>query len=469
MYIYFNKEGIITTQIPHGEVIRQGGTFTLSFFFEGIEDVSQYSLSIAFKRPGDKEFGTIWPISTAYPSSNEPFKKIRSNEMTYSFVEGKKYKLYDYECNLLTGASEKYGNVQALVKLCDENSLTFNESSPQSVKKVIVEGLIQFYVEKSYGDNYNTNITMDQFNALLTYLNSGIDGIKKSYIKSINYEQKTFKITVTKQNDETLEIDLPIETIQNDLEEIKKAYIKTIEYDSEKFLFTITKQDGESKTIDLPIETLVDDVVYENHIIKVTMVDKNEYTIDLNEMYNPVVEANWSGQNNSFSLSSVNENISNSRTILKINVSDKINKTIYATFKDYLEDGFVYSGAFKDFEGNIKTIFFYTKNKKDFVVSYHYATLPKITATAEVIEANSPANVEVSGDNANVNFNFQIPKGADGYGVQGFEIDENGDLILYSQNVNTSTYEIKNGNLVVTLDADGVKKIKTLNNLGKRW
>lgn len=47
---------------------------------------------------------------------------------------------------------------------------------------------------------------------------------------------------------------------------------------------------------------------------------------------------------------------------------------------------------------------------------------------------------------------IQGDPGKDGYGVNGFEIDENGDLQLFSKNVNTPDYQIKNGYLIVKLD-----------------
>lgn len=47
---------------------------------------------------------------------------------------------------------------------------------------------------------------------------------------------------------------------------------------------------------------------------------------------------------------------------------------------------------------------------------------------------------------------IQGDPGKDGYGVNGFEIDEKGDLQLFSKNVNTPDYQIKNGYLIVKLD-----------------
>ena len=208
MYIYFNSQNIITTQIPHGEIIRQGSTFTLSMYFEGIEDVSKYSMSIAFKRPGDKEFGSSWIIDPIV-KPNEVFKKVKTSEMTYSFIPGKEYKIYSYNCGTITGATERFGNVQAVLKLCEKKALVMEDDIPQTVENVIVMGAIQFYVEPTYGCGYESNISISQFNALMTYLNESAESVKAAYIKKIDYDSKTYTFTITKQDDSVLTVVLP--------------------------------------------------------------------------------------------------------------------------------------------------------------------------------------------------------------------------------------------------------------------
>lgn len=250
MYVYFNKQNIITTQIPHGEIIRQGSTFTLSMCFEGIEDATQYSMSIAFKRPGDESFGPTWIFDPSV--RNEVFKKVKTSEITYSFIPGKEYKLYSYNCSTNTGATDRFGNVLAVIKLCSKKALIMADEIPQTVDDVIMTGVIQFYVEPTYGEGYDSNISVSQFNALLTYLNDSSQSVKSAYIKKIDYNTETYTFSITKQDDSILTVVLPFaDKVDTYWQDEDANYISSITrgINGQINLFAIENDSGDSTDI----------------------------------------------------------------------------------------------------------------------------------------------------------------------------------------------------------------------------
>ena len=218
MYLYFNEQGVLTTQIPHGEIVRQSGTFTMSFAFEKDYDfVNRYGLTITFKRPGEKGFGNTYFIPTNKPRT-EIFKKVKPSEMTYSFIEGQTYTFYDFTCDSVIAASERAGEVQAVVRILDKKTL---DHENQKTENVIAQGLIQFYVERTYGAPYSNTISPTQYDYLLAYIDKNISDIKSAYIKSVDFEEGTYRLTFVKQDNSQLVVDLPIETMKTDIENLK--------------------------------------------------------------------------------------------------------------------------------------------------------------------------------------------------------------------------------------------------------
>ena len=256
MYLYFDKQGVLTTQIPHGEIVRQSGTFTMHFVFENDYDfVNQHTLTIAFKRPGEKDFGIFRYITTNQPRI-EIFKKIKPSEVTYSFVEGQAYKIYEFVCDELVAATERAGEVQAVVRILDKNSLNHGKVS---VENIIAQGLIQFHVERTFGIPYSNTISPSQYSYLLAYISQNIEGIKGAYIKDITYNSEKYAFVITKQDGSTISVDLPIETQAIDIQQ-NKENIARIEQNlntalnnlilSDNYELTFTTIDGRSTKLD---------------------------------------------------------------------------------------------------------------------------------------------------------------------------------------------------------------------------
>lgn len=217
MYLYFNEQGVLTTQIPHGEIVRQSGTFTMHFAFEIDYDfVNRYSLTINFKRPGEKVFGNTYYVPVKDKPQPQIFKKIKSNEITYSFIEGQEYVFYDFICDSTIGASERTGDVEAVVRILDKNSLDKNE---EKVKSVITQGLVTFHVERTFGTPYTNTISPTQYDYLLAYIDRKIEGgISDLYVKKVEYEDKDYRLTFTNQDDNKLVVDFPIEDLDSKID-----------------------------------------------------------------------------------------------------------------------------------------------------------------------------------------------------------------------------------------------------------
>ena len=216
MYLYFDKQGVLTTQIPHGEIVRQSGTFTMHFAFEIDYDfVNRYSLTINFKRPGEKVFGNTYYVPVRDKPQPQVFKKIKSNEITYSFIEGQEYVFYDFICDSTIGASERTGEVEAVVRILDKYSLEKNE---EKVKSVITQGLVTFHVERTFGIPYSNTISPTQYDYLLAYIDKKAEGINDTYVKKVEYEEKDYRLTFTNQDDNKLIVDFPIEDLDSKID-----------------------------------------------------------------------------------------------------------------------------------------------------------------------------------------------------------------------------------------------------------
>lgn len=175
LYVYFNKQGVLTTQIPHGSgVIRQGDTFDLYICFDEDVDLSNKALYIKFKPPGESEWGTEYDITNCYLGGLTVFKKISPNEITYDLKDGKKYHIFKYKVTISSGITNKFGNLEALVTVLNQSTVPFSKIGPDSYQEnddVYANGLITIFLEKTYGKSTNS-ITRDQYIYLLSEIAS---------------------------------------------------------------------------------------------------------------------------------------------------------------------------------------------------------------------------------------------------------------------------------------------------------
>lgn len=179
MWVYFNSEGNVSTRIPHGEIIRQQGTFDLFLAFEPsffsfatnqelYEYLRNYSIpTICFKKTLEKKFNISYYLDRNSVSI-ERFKKITTSEITYDFVDGQQYVVIHFHAP--TELTADFGSYDSIVTFYE--SVEQREQEVENVKKT---GVIKYYVEKTYGkDLPNTYINPSQYDYLLSVIGDKI-------------------------------------------------------------------------------------------------------------------------------------------------------------------------------------------------------------------------------------------------------------------------------------------------------
>ena len=172
MWIYYNKNGELTTQIPHGEVIRQGSTFNLyiaidrKYFsnndiltLEEVKKIARENYLVEFKILNLTELLILEPEILE-------FKKIKTSEITYDLKDKQKYIVFHYVGNY--NLIKNWGNYEAVLKLT--NKIT-GESN--------VLGNIKIYVEKTYGDS----------NSSTGNVSGGVGDVTKTYLEDYYYNK----------------------------------------------------------------------------------------------------------------------------------------------------------------------------------------------------------------------------------------------------------------------------------------
>ena len=101
MYLYFNKQGVLTTVIPHGEPVRQGSTLNLYVcfdedYFSNKEELNKFVISSSLNLPSSNNRSTDF-IFQNYPSHPVLFEKLIDSEITYDLIPGKYYWIFHQE------------------------------------------------------------------------------------------------------------------------------------------------------------------------------------------------------------------------------------------------------------------------------------------------------------------------------------------------------------------------------------
>ena len=249
MYLYFNKLGILTTSIPHGEIPRQGSTLNIyvcldSDFFETEEKKQKSVVNIDLILPND-EIGTRKMVTVEH-AQLLPFKAKTSDEALGDFIDGAAYLTYHFKFS--PKESTIYaGKVVATVSIREIESGDFNEPiNLESIEEIEVKyfGAVDVIIEKTLGcASFNDNISqshysnlLKQINALSTRLNNLIisggvavsanpelSGDEQS-LNSIMIDGVNYKIDSINQ-EELDEISQTIkEEIEPQIEEIKQSY-----------------------------------------------------------------------------------------------------------------------------------------------------------------------------------------------------------------------------------------------------
>lgn len=190
MYIYFNDEGILTTQINHGEVARQGSTLHLYIAFSKDYDLSNKILDIRFKKPGENYFNS----TNYFPDSQVPelkvFEKVKNNEITYDLVDGEIYQVYTWTADSTVGLTDEYGTASVVIRLLEDTSADNNV-----VENIITKGLIQIYVEKTFGEKKNKiTINQTEYNYLVNIVGQNDKKVDKVQIQANNNTSRIEKL-----------------------------------------------------------------------------------------------------------------------------------------------------------------------------------------------------------------------------------------------------------------------------------
>lgn len=145
MYIYIDKTGTIRTQIDHGEPVRQGNPLRLVICFgEDDENVGLNSYITVETKIEDihSKWGDLFTF-TLKPEL-EVFKKIKTSEITYDLIDGKRYKMFEYGANNGAIPCEEYttlhfGKLECLITLYDADG------------NKVLEDLAEINVSPTYG------------------------------------------------------------------------------------------------------------------------------------------------------------------------------------------------------------------------------------------------------------------------------------------------------------------------------
>lgn len=154
MYLYFNKEGILETVIPHGETVRQGSYLNIyvllddDFFIDRGDDIGNYSVNVELAFPNNR-VGTVKTQPVDEPAL-VPFQQLDDSEITYALVDGKEY--WTYHFRFTPNQATLYaGKIFAMVSVMQTEL-----SDPDNIESAYETDLLYYgkadiYVEKVFG------------------------------------------------------------------------------------------------------------------------------------------------------------------------------------------------------------------------------------------------------------------------------------------------------------------------------
>ena len=147
MYIYFNNQGTLTTNIPHGEPVRQGNILNvyaclpINFYSSKQEDKDNWYAEITTVLPNNNQGVNSLLSLTESNNLMKLFRKTNDSEITYDLKDNAPYLIYHFK---LTSeqATIVPGKLQLKIKLKKISSTDF-----------INLGAVTVFVEKVLGDH----------------------------------------------------------------------------------------------------------------------------------------------------------------------------------------------------------------------------------------------------------------------------------------------------------------------------
>lgn len=203
MWVYFNDNGQVITSIPHGENIKQGGSFNVyvafnkSYFQNLIGKESILYTSEELINWINANIGatfTFEDYADQYPFAElKKFEKIKDNESVCMLKDGESYVVFHYKG--LPNETELYGDFTLVFRLAnvtrETNSSNKNwEEVRSSVieHEVYIQGPINVYIEATYGYKpISTNVSKEQIDILLDTLKDYVNN-QKIFVRYSEYE-----------------------------------------------------------------------------------------------------------------------------------------------------------------------------------------------------------------------------------------------------------------------------------------
>lgn len=203
MWVYFNDNGQVITSIPHGENIKQGGSFNVyvafnkSYFQNLIGKESILYTSEELINWINANIGatfTFEDYADQYPFAElKKFEKIKDNESVCMLKDGENYVVFHYKG--LPNETELYGDFTLVFRLAnvtrETNSSNKNwEEVRSSVieHEVYIQGPINVYIEATYGYKpISTNVSKEQIDILLDVIKEHAFN-QKIFVRYSEYE-----------------------------------------------------------------------------------------------------------------------------------------------------------------------------------------------------------------------------------------------------------------------------------------
>lgn len=193
LYVYFNERGVMSTQILHGSgPIRQGDTFDLYVLFEQNSDILAENLFFTFKIPGTRDWSTVMIVNEDL--GLQQFKKVTPTEITYDLVDGKKYRTFKFNVLNSYGLTDKFGNVEGLVFSVSSSDIDISEINPGSystIDNVTHYGVVNIYVEKTYGSGVPAEVTREEYIYLLSEIASLYKKMASTFVEQYSENSLT--------------------------------------------------------------------------------------------------------------------------------------------------------------------------------------------------------------------------------------------------------------------------------------
>lgn len=198
MWILLNNNGQVITTIPHGEEVRQGGSFSVYIafdksYFQNIigEGSIIYSTDELLSYINGNIAATLtWddPEIHQFPSAEFiKFEKIKLNESICMLEDKKNYIVYKF--NGEAGYTNKFGNHNLILRLA---KVSKDESGNVIEHEVYVSGQINIYVNPTYGFNkISAELSLEQLDLfLIEYQNKLFNLEKKIDSQKLNIKDE---------------------------------------------------------------------------------------------------------------------------------------------------------------------------------------------------------------------------------------------------------------------------------------